>query len=181
MNISGVKYQWSDVPKVWNWCQYMCLCCLCLKNQTTIFIVAGAGQSINVSTADQHLLVEAGSPNVTFNADVLAGTEVPVYNDLQFQMGGVGIARPSFKPTGPVLVVNTAFQDHFEVLETTPPLASVKINNPDMKAHTQVYSWILLTGSTQDVTLIVSGEPFMIYPLGYGMSCIITNLYSHYT
>ena len=155
----------------------MCFCCLCLKNQTTIFIVAGAGQSITVATADQHLLVEAGSPNVTFNADVVAGTEVPVYSDLQFQTGGVSIARPSFQPDGPVLVVNTGYLDHFEVLETTLPRVSVKLNYPDMKSHTQVYSWSLSTGGTppQDVTLLVSGEPFMIYPLGYGMSWIITN------
>ena len=122
--------------------------------------VAGAGQSITVATADQHLLVETGSPNITFNADVVAGTAVPVYNDLQFRMGGVPIARPSFNADGPVMVITQGTPDGFEVLETTPPLVSVKSNNPDMKAHSQVYSWLMSTASTQDVALIVSRKLF---------------------
>ena len=128
--------------------------------------VAGAGQSITVAFADQHLLVEAGSPNITFNADVVAGTELPIYNDLQFHTaGGITIARPSAQPNGPVLVVNPDNQDHFEVLETTLPRVSVKLNYPDMKAHTQVYRWSLMTSSAppQDVPLIMSCKLF--FPL----------------
>ena len=125
--------------------------------------VAGAGQSIIVASADQHLLVEAGSPNVTFNADVEAGRELPIYNDLHFiTVGPVTIARPSFQRDGPVLVVNAASRDHFEVLETTLPRVSVELNNPDMKSHTQVYTWSLSTGGTQDVTLIVSCKLFFL-------------------
>ena len=122
--------------------------------------VAGAGQrgTITIAEADQHLLVEDGSPNVTFNADVVAGTAVPVYNDLQFRMGGVPIARPSFNANGPVMVITEGAPDGFEVLDTTPPLVSVKLNNPVMKTHTQVYSWLMSTADTKTVPLIVSGE-----------------------
>ena len=125
--------------------------------QTEHINVAGAGQFITVAIEEQYLLVEAGSPNITFNADVEAGAEVPVYIALQFiTRSGKNIARPSGQADGPVLTVNQGFQDHFEAMETTLPRVSVKLNNPDMKAHTEVYRWSLLTGGTQEVPLIVS-------------------------
>ena len=85
----------------------------------------------------------------------------------------MSIARPSFQPDGLVLVVNPGYQDHFEVLETTPPLVSIKLNNPDMKAHTQVYRWYLSTGSTKDVPLIVSCKLFYFLILAHSRKKVL--------
>ena len=89
---------------------------------------------------------------------------MPAYRDLLFSMGSMTIARPSNQPTGPVMVINSAYRNHFEILSTTLPRVSVKLNNPDMTSHTQVFMWFMLTGSAppQDVPLIVSGEPSLL-------------------
>ena len=117
--------------------------------------------SITIADEDRHLLAEAGSPEITFNADIVPKADIDLQNDIQFIMGVENIARPSNNPTGPVMVVNTAYESHFEVLATTAPRVSVKLTKPNVTSHTQVFKWAMLSSSVEPkhVPLIVSGEP----------------------
>ena len=126
--------------------------------------VAGAGYNITVAEEDQYLMVQVGSSGITFNVDVVPGAEVPLHRDLLFSMGGSTIAFPSNDPTGAVIAINSAYQNNFEVLNTTLPLVSVKLKNPNMTSHTKVFKWATTTGkpTPKHVHLIVSGEPLFL-------------------
>ena len=107
-------------------------------------------------------MVKTGSPDVTFNAHVVPGADTPVSRDLQFIMGPKVIAHPSNKP-GAVMEIDATYQNHFEILQTTLPRVSIKLNNPVMKIHTQVFKWASHANSSiyVEVPLIVSGEPLL--------------------
>ena len=112
-----------------------------------------------IASEDQHLLAKAGSPGVTFNADILPDAGHHVYNILLFYMDNKPVARPSYNQTGPVMIINDGYEDHFEILATTLPRVSVKLNKPNMTSHTQLFQWVMTAPPlAANVSLIVSGE-----------------------
>ena len=137
---------------------YIVQACCCNWNVNVVGVV----QPPTFASEDRYLMVESGGAGIIFNRDIVPQEEINLYNDIVFATGASNVARPSNSPAGPVMVINTEYKTHFEVLETTAPRVSIKLNKPDMTSHTQVFRWFMLSNSAvREFSLIVSGEPLL--------------------